>query len=137
MRRFGESADAEVGITPISSGQFAAGSTFSAAGSANAAQRRDAEQLRVGEVLDWWRMEEYEPNRRLRLLAEMKTPGRAWLEFEVEPAAQGSRIRQTAIFDPLGVAGLAYWYALYPLHAVIFRGMLRQIAKRAETGDIG
>jgi uncharacterized protein YbjT (DUF2867 family) len=94
--------------------------------------RRDPEHLLVGDVLDWWRVEEYVPNRRLRLLAEMKVPGRAWLEFEVEPNATGSSIRQTAVFDPLGLAGLCYWYALYPLHALIFRGMLRQIAKRAE-----
>ncbi len=94
--------------------------------------RRDAENLTVGDVLDWWRVEDYEPNRRLRLAAEMKVPGRAWLEFEVEPTNGGSRIRQTAIFDPVGLAGLAYWYSLYPLHAVIFRGMLGQIASRAE-----
>jgi uncharacterized protein YbjT (DUF2867 family) len=95
--------------------------------------RRDPQQLRVGDVLDWWRVEAYEPNQLLRLLAEMKVPGRAWLEFEVEPVEEGSQIRQTAIFDPAGLFGLAYWYALYPLHAVIFRGMLSQIAKRAES----
>ena len=94
--------------------------------------RRDPEHLRVGDVLDWWRVEEYVPNQRLRLLAEMKVPGRAWLEFDVEPTADGATIRQTAIFDPVGLFGLAYWYSLYPLHAVIFRGMLRQIAARAE-----
>ena len=94
--------------------------------------RRDQEQLRVGDVLDWWRVEEYVPDRRLRLLAEMKVPGRAWLEFEVEPTEDGTVIRQTAIFDPVGLFGLAYWYSLYPLHAVIFRGMLSQIAARAE-----
>jgi uncharacterized protein YbjT (DUF2867 family) len=94
--------------------------------------RRDPEHLRVGDVLDWWRVEEYEPNRRLRLGAEMKVPGRAWLEFEVTPNEKGATIRQTAIFDPVGLFGLAYWYLLYPLHAVIFRGMLSQIAERAE-----
>ena len=58
--------------------------------------------------------------------------GRAWLEFEVEPQGAGSTIRQTAIFDPVGLWGLAYWYILYPFHAVIFRGMLRRIAESAE-----
>lgn len=94
--------------------------------------RRDAEQLRIGDVLDWWRVEDYQSDRHLRLAAEMKVPGRAWLEFEVEPCHGGSQIRQTAIFDPVGLFGLVYWYALYPLHAVIFRGMLAQIASRAE-----
>ena len=94
--------------------------------------RRDPENLRVGDVLDWWRVEEYEPPRRLRLAAEMKVPGRAWLEFEVQAHQDGSSIRQTAIFDPVGLAGLVYWYSLYPVHAVMFRGMLSQIAERAE-----
>lgn len=94
--------------------------------------RRDPEQLRVGEVLDWWRVVEFEPDQRLRLAAEMKVPGRAWLEFEVQPSANGSVIRQTAIFDPAGVFGLAYWYGIYPLHALIFRGMLHRIATAAE-----
>ena len=93
--------------------------------------RRDPDALRVGDVLDWWRVEEYVPNRQLRLLAEMKVPGRAWLEFEVETEDGGSCIRQTAIFDPIGLLGLAYWYSLYPIHALIFRGMLNAIAARA------
>ncbi|NIP87246.1 MAG: DUF2867 domain-containing protein, partial [Planctomycetales bacterium] len=94
--------------------------------------RRDPEQLRVGDTVDWWRVEQYEPDRRLRLAAEMKLPGRAWLEFEVTPSQQGgSSIRQTAIFDPVGLAGRLYWYALYPVHALIFRGMLHRIASRA------
>ncbi len=76
------------------------------------------------------------PTGRLKLSAEMKVPGRAWLEFEVEPCDQGSIIRQTAIFDPVGFWGLAYWYGIYPLHALIFRGMLRRIAREAERrGD--
>ncbi|MCP4191342.1 MAG: SDR family oxidoreductase [Planctomycetaceae bacterium] len=95
--------------------------------------RRDPELLRVGDVLDWWRVEEFIPNRRLRLSAEMKVPGRAWLEFEVTPEGNEANIRQTAIFDPVGLAGLAYWYSLYPIHAVIFRGMLGEIANRAES----
>ena len=66
-------------------------------------------------------MEAVEPNQRLRLFAEMKLPGRAWLEFEVEGDDVSSRIRQTAIFDPVGLWGQLYWYALYPLHGLIFR----------------
>jgi len=91
--------------------------------------RRDPEVPAVGDAVDFWRVEIYEPDRRLRLAAEMKLPGRAWLEFEVTPHGAGSTIRQTAIFDPLGLLGLAYWYALYPFHLWIFRGMLRGIAR--------
>ncbi|HEY3298455.1 MAG TPA: DUF2867 domain-containing protein, partial [Armatimonadota bacterium] len=90
--------------------------------------RRDPQQLAVGDALDFWRVEDVEQDRRLRLVAEMKVPGRAWLQFEVEPTQGGSSIRQTAIFDPAGVWGLLYWYALYPIHRWIFAGMLRRIA---------
>ncbi|MCK6557028.1 SDR family oxidoreductase [Candidatus Binatia bacterium] len=93
--------------------------------------RRDPEQLRPGDAMDCWRVEAYEPDRRLRLFAEMKLPGRAWLEFDVRPAGDGSEIRQTAIFDPVGLSGLAYWYGVYPLHQLIFAGMLRRIAAHA------
>ena len=96
--------------------------------------RRDPERLRVGESVDFWRVEEYEPNKRLRLLAEMNLPGRAWLEFEVKPGEEGTEIHQTAIFDPLGSLGQLYWYILYPLHARIFSGMLRNIARQASVG---
>jgi uncharacterized protein YbjT (DUF2867 family) len=93
--------------------------------------RRDPEMVRVGDTLDFWRVEAFEPGRRLRLQAEMRLPGRAWLEFEVEPHGDGSVIRQTATFDPVGLAGRAYWHALYPIHALMFRGMLRRIAQLA------
>jgi uncharacterized protein YbjT (DUF2867 family) len=95
--------------------------------------RRHPHLLRIGEAVDFWRVEGYEPDRMLLLAAEMRLPGRAWLQFEATPL-DGARteIRQTAIFDPAGLSGLAYWYALYPIHAVIFRGMLRAIAERAE-----
>ena len=95
--------------------------------------RRDEETLRVGDALDFWRVELYEPGRRLRLHAEMKVPGRAWLEFEVTPCEQGSTIRQTANFDPLGLFGILYWYGIYPLHQCVFAGMLRNIARAAEV----
>jgi uncharacterized protein YbjT (DUF2867 family) len=95
--------------------------------------RRDPDNLQVGEPLDFWRVEAFERPQRLRLKAEMKVPGRAWLEFEVTPCEQGSTIRQTAIFDPLGVAGLLYWYGIYPLHQFVFAGMLRNLARAAEN----
>lgn len=97
--------------------------------------RPDPEGLRVGDTLDWWRVEEYEPGRFLRLRAEMKLPGRAWLEFEVEPSERGSTIRQTATFEPSGLLGFGYWYGIYPLHAVVFRGMLAGIARAARRSD--
>jgi uncharacterized protein YbjT (DUF2867 family) len=98
--------------------------------------RRDPEELCVGDALDWWRVEEYEPDHLLRLRAEMRLPGRAWLQFEVEPTTGGSTIRQTVIFDPTGLAGLFYWYGIYLLHAAVFRGMVTGIA-RAARREIG
>ncbi len=92
--------------------------------------RRDAEDLRVGDVLDFWRVEKFEPDRLLRLRAEMKVPGRAWLEFEVEPTENGTSVRQTAMFDPEGLFGLVYWYMLYPVHGPVFEGMLKGIVKK-------
>lgn len=87
--------------------------------------------LRVGDTVDFWRVEAIEPGHHLRLVAEMKLPGRAWLEFEVTDDGTASTIRQTAMFDPLGVFGRAYWYAVFPLHALVFGGMLRGIARAA------
>ncbi|MCG8469668.1 MAG: SDR family oxidoreductase [Gemmatimonadetes bacterium] len=98
--------------------------------------RRDPEQLAPGETVDFWRVEAVEPDRLLRLRAEMKLPGRAWLQFEVEPEpAGGSRVRQTAVFDPVGLFGLAYWYALYPLHQLVFKGMLERIVEKIDDLD--
>ena len=94
--------------------------------------RRDPDSVRVGDTLDFWRVEAIERNRKLRLFAEMKLPGRAWLEFEVEPHGKTSVIRQTAIFDPMGLAGLAYWYGLYPFHRLIFAKMLSRIAEACQ-----
>jgi hypothetical protein len=96
--------------------------------------RRDPEVPAVGDTLDFWRVEAYEPGRRLRLAAEMKLPGRAWLEFDVEPSAGGAVVHQTAVFEPVGLFGLMYWYALFPVHAVIFGGMLRAVARLAQRG---
>jgi uncharacterized protein YbjT (DUF2867 family) len=94
--------------------------------------RTDPERLQCGDVVDCWRVETYDEPRLLRLSAEMKLPGRAWLELEVTSDGAGSRIRQTAIFDPVGLAGLLYWYGIYPLHVYVFRGMLRGLAAAAK-----
>jgi hypothetical protein len=65
----------------------------------------------------------------------MRIPGRLWLVFEIEPGARGTTVRQTAIFDPAGIVGAAYWYALYPVHRVIFDGMLRGIRAQITAGQ--
>ncbi len=93
--------------------------------------RRDPERLLPGDTLDFWRVEAVEPDRLLRLAAEMKLPGRAWLQFEVEDRGDRSVIHQTALFDPVGLFGQLYWYALWPLHQYVFSGMLRALAGRA------
>ncbi len=90
--------------------------------------RSNEERLEVGDQIDFWRASAFEPDRKLTLAAEMKLPGRAWLDFEVEPMGTGSTIRQTAIFDPAGLFGLLYWYLSFPLHQLVFAGMLRNIA---------
>ncbi|MBN1452887.1 MAG: SDR family oxidoreductase, partial [Anaerolineales bacterium] len=97
--------------------------------------RRDPNNIRVGDAIDWWRVERIEKGKLLRLKAEMKLPGRAWLQFETDPYQNGSTIRQTAIFDPLGLWGLIYWYVLYPVHYFVFTGMLRHIANEAESTE--
>ena len=94
--------------------------------------RRDPEHLTPGDTLDFWRVEAYEPGRLLRLAAEMRLPGRAWLQFEVDAdGATNSTLRQTALFDPRGLGGLLYWYALWPIHQYVFGGMIRAIAGAA------
>ena len=94
--------------------------------------RRHPDHLRVGDTVDCWRVEAIEPDRRLLLAAEMKLPGRAWLEFEVTEAEGKSTIRQTAMFDPVGLLGRLYWLLVFPLHQYVFDGMLRGIARNAE-----
>ncbi len=93
--------------------------------------RRDPESVVVGDALDFWRVEAVETGHLLRLAAEMRLPGRAWLQFEVTPERGGSLIRQTALFDPVGLAGLVYWYGLWGMHQLVFAGMLRGIARAA------
>lgn len=105
--------------------------------------RRDASSLRPGDALDFWRVEAVEPDRLLRLRAEMKVPGRAWLQLEAKPMpaqagepglidAPSTLFTQTAFFAPKGLAGLAYWYGLYPVHARVFSGMVDELARRAK-----
>jgi uncharacterized protein YbjT (DUF2867 family) len=94
--------------------------------------RRDPNRLRAGDALDFWRVEEVRRPEMLRLRAEMKVPGRAWLQYEVLPVEGGCRVIQTAFFEPKGLPGLAYWYALYPIHGLIFRGTVRVLAGRAQ-----
>jgi uncharacterized protein YbjT (DUF2867 family) len=95
--------------------------------------RRDPDGLRPGDALDFWRVEAVEPGRLLRLRAEMKVPGRAWLQFEAQPHDGGTLLSQTAYFAPHGLAGHLYWYALYPIHAAIFGNLVRRVAERARS----
>ncbi|MDB1089847.1 SDR family oxidoreductase [Streptomyces sp. ACA25] len=97
--------------------------------------RRDAAHLRVGDSLDFWRVEEIEPGRLLRLRAEMRLPGAAWFELSVERGpANGVRYRQRALFHPRGLLGQLYWWGVSPFHALVFGGMARNLARRAESG---
>lgn len=96
--------------------------------------RRDPEDLRVGDSLDFWRVETLEPGRLIRLRAEMRVPGRAWLEFQAVPETGGRTVLvQTAFFEPKGLPGLLYWYALYPVHSLIFSGLIRRIAEQTSS----
>lgn len=94
--------------------------------------RRDPEVLRAGDSLDFWRVEMVEPGKLIRLRAEMKVPGRAWLEFEARAETPGSSLLlQSAFFEPKGLLGLLYWYVLYPIHGLIFSGLARRVAEDA------
>jgi uncharacterized protein YbjT (DUF2867 family) len=98
--------------------------------------RRHPDQLGVGDALDFWRVEAVEAPRLVRLRAEMRLPGDAWLEWHIEPMATGSRLTQRAIFYPRGLTGRAYWYTLLPFHALIFGRLARRLAAvpRGTTG---
>ena len=93
--------------------------------------RRDQDLLRVGESLDFWRVEELERGRRLKLYAEMILPGKAWLEFSIEEKNGKTLITQEATFSPRGLGGRLYWYAVAPFHVFVFPTMLRNLVKRA------
>ena len=95
--------------------------------------RRNQFDLRPGDALDFWRVEAVVPDQVLRLRAEMRVSGLAWLQFEVHPRDDGgSSLIQTAFYEPHGLTGVLYWYALYPIHQMIFSGMAREIVRRAE-----
>ncbi len=94
--------------------------------------RRHPTELHPGEAVDFWRVEIVDPPRLLRLRAEMRLPGTAWLEFEARPLSQGgTELIQTALFAPRGTLGVLYWYSLYPMHRWIFSGLVRAIADLA------
>jgi len=92
--------------------------------------RRHPEQLFVGDALDFWRVLEASPPRRLLLVAEMKLPGEAILDFEIIPSDKGSELRLGTRFRPRGLYGILYWYTLLPFHDILFGGMLREVAKK-------
>jgi uncharacterized protein YbjT (DUF2867 family) len=95
--------------------------------------RRDPDHLVTGDALDFWRVESMEKGKSLRLRAEMKLPGRAWLEFQVQATPEGtSTLHQRAIFFPHGLGGRLYWLAVMPLHGIVFAGMANAMAKKAE-----
>ena len=96
--------------------------------------RRHPDEIYPGEALDFWRVEAAVPPRLLRLRAEMRLPGRAWLQWEAFPEDGGTRLVQTALFAPNGLLGTAYWYGLYPFHKFIFSAMVDALARRAEAG---
>jgi len=95
--------------------------------------RRHPKTLGTGEVVDWWRVEAIHRGRLLRLRAEMRAPGRAWLELSVEPDGAGSRYKQRAIFFPRGLGGRLYWLGVYPFHGIIFPSMARNISAAAAS----
>lgn len=95
--------------------------------------RRHPDEVRTGESLDFWRVEAVEQNHLLRLRAEMKVPGKAWLEFISEPSDGKTRFTVAAYFEPFGLPGLLYWYAMWPFHKFIFDGLTRRLASRARV----
>ena len=94
--------------------------------------RRDPKHLRVGDGLDFWRVEVVEKEKVLRLYAEMVLPGKAWLEFRIQQEGYQVRIVQEATFSPRGLGGQLYWYAILPLHAFVFPTMLRNIVRSSK-----
>ena len=94
--------------------------------------RRSATDLRLGDAVDFWRVDAYEPHHLLRLRAEMKLPGKAWLEFSAKRGDDGRTcFTQTAFFEPRGLFGFLYWYAVTPFHHLLFNRMATEIARRA------
>ena len=127
-RRSPGSAALPAGTTPTGSGCCAGPSTGWSAVSACAAGGATSDQLQVGDALDFWRVALIEAPQRLLLVAEMKLPGKATLEFTLRPDARGTELRQIARFHPRGLAGLLYWWLVTPWHGLVFSGMLRGLA---------
>ena len=105
--------------------------------------RRHPDEVRIGDAIDFWRVEAVEPDRRLLLRAEMKLPGEGWLQFESVPLeadrhGRQTKVIQTAYFAPRGLLGYLYWYSVYPLHGLVFKGMLKWVVngalERTKTG---
>ncbi len=95
--------------------------------------RRDPQELNVGDAVDFFRVEAIEKNRRLLLRTEMKNPGNGWLQFEIQPLKDGNtKLIQSALFEPKGLPGLAYWYLLLPIHELIFAGLVRELDRLAK-----
>ena len=97
--------------------------------------RRDQHSVVVGDALDFWRVVDVQPGKGLTLRAEMKLPGTAMLDFEIEPDGDGCRLATTARFLPRGLMGIAYWYSVLPLHVLVFRGMLHGLKQAAERRE--
>ena len=133
--RSSTSEDRPAGTTATRSGASGGGSIWPIGGIGMRRGRRHLTELVAGDTLDFWRVEAIEPGRTLRLEAEMKVPGRAWLQFRVEADETGSTIRQTAFFEPRGIVGRLYWYLLVPVHQFVFRGMLRGIAAAVAAAE--
>ena len=97
--------------------------------------RRRPRELIVGDPVDFWRVEALKAPHLLRLRAEMKLPGHAWLQFEVQPDAEGARVEQTAFFEPRGLLGYLYWYSVLPLHRFVFPGLIAALKRQAEESE--
>jgi hypothetical protein len=100
-------------------------------GVGSARGRRSSSDLRINDVIDFWRVEDLRPNAMLLLRAEMKLPGKAWLQFNVDRESGGNRLSVHAYYQPTGPFGKPYWYACLPFHFFIFQNLIKQIEKRA------
>jgi hypothetical protein len=93
--------------------------------------RRSCSTLRINDVIDFWRVEDLIPEKRLLLRAEMKLSGRAWLEFMIDEKQDANRLSLTAYYQPRGIFGILYWYMVMPFHYFVFNNLIDQIEKRA------
>jgi Protein of unknown function (DUF2867) len=98
--------------------------------------RRHPEEIFAGEALDFWRVVDVEPGRKLELYAQMKLPGEAWLSFDAKPSASGTVFKQTAVFVPRGLLGRLYWFGLIPFHIAIFARMAKRMVAAAEARNV-